>query len=163
MRERYGTSADRELTIQASASAASQNGLKRRGARVYDRNHLRSLASYIFMKTSPCALIRIVSAGILAAMLMLAPVRPAHAQATSGGATTANASSGAEASHPTETGSTSTHHKGAHTHPQAKKKKPSFMHRMRDKAMGKFQKYFSKKNQSEPKQAPKHIPEKDIE
>jgi hypothetical protein len=125
------------------------------------------------MKAEFCAPIRVVSVGALVTLLMVAPARPARAQANSteipsASGATANAPSGGETGQPNETGGTATHHKGAHAHPQAKKKKPSFFHKMRDKAMDKFQKYLAKKQEPKqepehPKTEPKQIPQKDIE
>jgi hypothetical protein len=125
------------------------------------------------MKAESCAPIRIASVGIVVTLLMLAPDRPARAQANSAeipsaSGAAANAPSGGETGQPNETGNTATHHKGAHAHPQAKRKKPSFFHKMRDKAMDKFQKYLAKKQEpkqepNHPKQEPKQIPQKDIE
>jgi len=125
------------------------------------------------MKAEFCAPIRVVSVGALVTLLMVAPARPARAQAnsteipsTSGAA--ANAPSGGETGQASEPAGAATHHKGAHAHPEAKKKKPSFFHKMRDKAMDKFQKYLARKQEPKqepehPKTEPKQIPKQDIE
>jgi len=114
------------------------------------------------MKVVPCEPIRIASIGLVAALLMAAPTHPAQAQANS---LEVPSSSGAAA----PTGETATtgetgvngkaakHHKAAHSEP--KKKKTSFVHRMRDKAMEKVQKLFGSK--LEPKPEPK--PETNVE
>jgi hypothetical protein len=125
------------------------------------------------MKAESRVPIRVVSVGALVALLMVAPARPARAQANSteipsASGAAVNAPSGGETGQPNETGGATTHHKGAHAHPEAKKKKPSFFHRMRDKAMDKFQKYLARKQEpkqepNHPKQEPKQIPQKDIE
>lgn len=56
-----------------------------------------------------------------------------------------------------ESGNAANHHKAAPSEP--KKKKNSFMHKMRDKAMAKVQKFFG--SRLEPKQATK--PESNVE
>ena len=63
---------------------------------------------------------------------------------------------------PAESGSApahAAHHKAAQS--ETKKKKTSFMHKMRDKAMDKVQKLFGKKLESKPEA--KQIPKQDIE
>ena len=111
------------------------------------------------MKVVPCARIRIASIGLVAALLMAAPALPAQAQAnslevpsSSGAATPAG-----ETATTGENGTAAKHHKAAHSEP--KKKKTSFMHKMRDKAMDKVQKLFGSK--LEPKPEPK--PESNVE
>jgi len=98
---------------------------------------------------------------------MLAPVRPAHSEGNStvipsSSGAAASAHSGDEADKPAEPGNAlaqSAHHKAAHSQP--KKKKTSFMHKMRDKAVEKVQKLFGKKQESKPET--KQVPQKDIE
>jgi hypothetical protein len=119
------------------------------------------------MKAQSCSPIRFGSIGLVVATLMLAPARPAHSQgnstvipSSSGAASSAH--SGDEADQAAEPGSASAqsaHHKAAHSQP--KKKKNSFMHKMRDKAMEKVQKLFGKKQESTPEA--KQVPQKDIE
>jgi len=111
------------------------------------------------MKVVPCARIRIASIGLVAALLMAAPAHPAQAQANS---LEVPSSSGAtapanEKATTGENGKAANHHKAAQSEP--KKKKNSFMHKMRDKAMAKVQKLFGSK--LEPKQEPK--PESNVE
>jgi hypothetical protein len=119
------------------------------------------------MKAQVCSPIRIGSIGLVVAVLMLAPARPAHSQgnstvipSSSGAAASAHSSD--EANKPAETGNAPTqgaHHKAAHSQP--KKKKRSFMHKMRDKAMEKVQRLFGKKQESKPEA--KELRQKDIE
>jgi len=119
------------------------------------------------MRTGVCALIRITSVGLVAALLMMTPARAAHAQsnsavAPSSSSAAANAPSGSEIGKSAETGNTQAqtdHHKAAH--PRPKKKKTSFMHKMRDKAMEKVQKLFGKKQEPQPQV--KQVPKQDIE
>ncbi len=90
---------------------------------------------------------------------MAAPALPAQAQANS---LEVPPSSGAtapagETATTGENGKAAKHHKAAHSEP--KKKKTSFVHKMRDKAMEKVQKLFGSK--LEPKQEPK--PESNVE
>ena len=111
------------------------------------------------MKVTPCVQIRIASIALVAALLMMAPAHPAQAQANS---LEVPSSSGAtapagETATTGENGKAAKHHKAAHSEP--KKKKTSFMHKMRDKAMEKVQKLFGSK--PEPKQQPK--PESNVE
>jgi hypothetical protein len=111
------------------------------------------------MKAVPCAAIRIASIGLVAALLMAAPALPAQAQANS---LEVPPSSGAtapagETATTGENGKAAKHHKATHSEP--KKKKTSFVHKMRDKAMEKVQKLFGSK--LEPKQEPK--PESNVE
>jgi hypothetical protein len=100
-----------------------------------------------------CRRIRVASISLVAALLILAPAPRAHAQANSevvpsvGGAGSSAPSGG-------ETGKAA-HHQAAHAQP--KKKKSSFMHKMRDKAMAKVQKLFGPKPES------KQIPKQQIE
>jgi hypothetical protein len=126
------------------------------------------------MKAQSRPPIRLASVFFIAALvLILAPAGAVHAQANSTEIPSSNGAaakppSGGETGQPAETGTAQPHHKHAHAQPQARKKKQSFMHKMRDKAMDKFQKYFGKKQEdqppkSEPKQAPQQIPQKDIE
>jgi hypothetical protein len=94
------------------------------------------------MKAVPCAAIRIASIGLVAALLMAAPALPAQAQANS---LEVPPSSGAtapagETATTGENGKAAKHHKATHSEP--KKKKTSFVHKMRDKAMEKVQKLF---------------------
>jgi hypothetical protein len=98
-----------------------------------------------------CRRVRVASISLLAGLLILAPAPRAHAQANSevvpsvGGASASAPSGG-------ETGKTAGgHHQAGHDQP--KKKKSSFMHKMRDKAMVKVQKLFGPKPES--KQVPK--------
>ncbi len=112
------------------------------------------------MKVVPCAPIRIASIGLVAALLMAAPALPAQAQPNS---LEVPSSSGAavpagETATTAENGKAAKHHKAA-AHSDPKKKKTSFVHKMRDKAMEKFQKLFGSKLQ--PKQEPK--PESNVE
>jgi hypothetical protein len=119
------------------------------------------------MKAQVCSPIRIASIGLVAATLMLAPARPAHSHGNStvipsSSGAAASAHSGDEADKAAETGNApaqSEHHKAVHSQP--KKKKTSFMHKMRDKAMEKVQKLFGKKQESKPEA--KEVPQKDIE
>jgi hypothetical protein len=111
------------------------------------------------MKAILCAPIRIASIGLVAALLMAAPALPAQAQANSlevpsSSGATAPAS---ETATTAENGKGAKHHKAAHS--ESKKKKTSFMHKMRDKAMDKVQKLFGSK--LEPKPEPK--PESNVE
>src|SRR5271167_4068983 len=111
------------------------------------------------MKVVPCEPIRIASIGLVAALLMAAPTHPAQAQANSlevpsSSGATAPASETATTG---ENGEAEKHHKAAHSEP--KKKKTSFVHKMRDKAMEKVQKLFGSK--LEPKPEPK--PETNVE
>jgi hypothetical protein len=101
-----------------------------------------------------CRRVRVVSISLVAALLILAPAPPAHAQANS---EVVPSAAGASASAPSggETINPAAHHKAAHSQP--KKKKPSFMHKMRDKAMEKVQKLFG------PKQESKQVPKEQIE
>jgi len=104
--------------------------------------------------------IQLAFLGLLVGLLIVAPAGQARAQANSAGAPSfgaenAKTPSGDEAGKPADTGNAATHHKGAHS--QHKKKKTSFMSKMRDKA----QKLFGKKQ--EPQPAAKQIPQKDIE
>jgi|SRR5271154_5725371 len=96
-----------------------------------------------------CRRVRVASISLLA-LLILAPAPRAHAQANTAVVPSAG---GASASTPSggETGNAPAHHQAAHTQP--KKKKSSFMHKMRDKAMAKVQKLFGSKQES--KQVPK--------
>ena len=94
--------------------------------------------------------VRTVSILSVAALLMLAPAVPGQAQKnslvvpSSSGATDSAPSMG-DAVKPAKTG------KSAARAGHPKKKKTSFAHKMRDKAMEKFQKLFGSK---EPKQDP---------
>ena len=112
------------------------------------------------MKVVPCAPIRIASIGLVAALLMAAPALPAQAQPNS---LEVPSSSGAavpagETATTAENGKAAKHHKAA-AHSDPKKKKTSFVHKMRDKAMDKVQKLFGSK--LEPKQESK--PESNVE
>jgi hypothetical protein len=114
------------------------------------------------MKVVPCARIRIAAIGLVAALLMGAPAVPAQAQANSlevpsSSGATAPASETATTGETGENGKAEKHHKAAHSEP--KKKKTSFVHKMRDKAMEKVQKLFGSK--LEPKPEPK--PETNVE
>jgi hypothetical protein len=111
------------------------------------------------MKLVPCAAIRIASIGLVAALLIAAPALPAQAQANSlevPSSSGATAPAGERAT-TGENGKAAKHHKAAHSEP--KKKKTSFVHKMRDKAMEKVQKLFGSK--LEPKPEPK--PESNVE
>ena len=101
-----------------------------------------------------CRRIRVASISLLAALLIIFPAPLTHAQANSEDVPSA---SGASASAPSggETGKAAAHHQAAHAQP--KKKKSSFMHKMRDKAMAKVQKLFG------PKQESKQVPKQQIE
>jgi spermidine/putrescine-binding protein len=88
------------------------------------------------MKVVPCARIPIASIGLVAALLMAAPAHPAQAQANS---LEVPSSSGAaapasEKATTRENGKAANHHKAVQSEP--KKKKNSFMHKMRDKGDG---------------------------
>jgi len=104
---------------------------------------------------------------VAALLLALAPARSAHAQANSteipsSNGPTANAPGGGETGQPAEAANETTHHK--HAHAEGKKKKPSFIHRMRDKAMDKLQKFLARRQEQEqPKHEAKQIPKEDIE
>ncbi len=117
------------------------------------------------MKARVCSPFRIGSIGLVVATLMLAPAGPARSQGNStvipsSGGAAASAYSGDEADKAAEAGNEPTaHHKAARSHP--KKKKTSFMHKMRDKAMEKVQKLFGKKQESKPEA--KQVPQQDIE
>jgi hypothetical protein len=117
------------------------------------RNRLADLTVLPFMKAVVRAPIRIASISFAAALWMLAPALPAHGQTNSltpsSNGATASAPSGNEAGQPAETEKQSVH-KAAHV---KKKKKPSFMNKMRDKAVEKVQKLFGSKQ--EPKPEPK--------
>jgi hypothetical protein len=111
------------------------------------------------MRAEFCAATRVACVTLVAGLLMMASAPRAHAQAnsvevpsTTGAA--ASAATGGETGKPAETGKAAKHHKAAHAHP--KKKKTSFMNKMRDKAMEKVQKLFGPKN--EPQQEPKPGP-----
>src|SRR5208282_635839 len=106
------------------------------------------------MKVVPCEPIRIASIGLAAALLMAAPAHPAQAQANS---LEVPSSSGAtapsrEAATTGENVKAAKHHKAAHSEPT--KKKTSFVHKMRDKAMEKVQKLFGSKLQPKPEPKP---------
>jgi hypothetical protein len=111
------------------------------------------------MKVVPCARIRIASIGLAAALLMAASAHPAHAQSNSLEVPSSSGASAPANERATtgENGKAAKHHKAAHAEP--KKKKTSFAHKMRDKAMEKVQKLFGSK--LEPKQEPK--PETNVE
>src|SRR5271156_3527667 len=99
-----------------------------------------------------------IASVLLVAALLLAPARSAHAQANSteipsSNGPTANAPGGGETGQPAEAANEATHHKHAHAHAEGKRKKPSFMHRMRDKAMDKLQKFLARRQEQE---QPKH-------
>jgi hypothetical protein len=111
------------------------------------------------MKVVPCARIHIASIGMVVALLMAVPAHPAQAQENSlevpsSSSATAPASEKATTG---ESGNAANHHKAAQSEP--KKKKNSFMHKMRDKAMAKVQKLFGSK--LEPRPEPK--PESNVE
>jgi hypothetical protein len=101
-----------------------------------------------------CRRVRVASISLAAALLILAPTPLVHAQPNTAVVPSAG---GASASAPSggETGKAATHHQAGHAQP--KKKKSSFMHKMRDKAMAKVQKLFG------PKQESKQIPKQQIE
>ena len=116
------------------------------------------------MRVEARSQIRIASIGLAAALLMIAPAPQAHAQSSTAVTPSSNGSaskapSSDEADKPAEAGTEKVHHKAAHSQP--KKKKTSFVHKMRDKAMAKMQKFFGKKQ--EPQPAAKQVPQKDIE
>jgi hypothetical protein len=104
---------------------------------------------------------RIAPVCLVAALLILTPPPTVRAQtsstAVSNSATTNPAPAG-ETGNTAEIGKSSAH-KAAHNAAHPKKKKASFMHKMRDKAMAKVQKLFGSK------QAPKQAspPESKIE
>jgi hypothetical protein len=104
------------------------------------------------MKAGVSARVRIAPACLVAALLILPPALTARAQtnstAVSNSATTNLAPAG-ETGNTAEIGKPSAH-KTAHNAAHPKKKKTSFMHKMRDKAMAKVQKLFGSKQ--EPKQ-----------
>jgi spermidine/putrescine-binding protein len=112
------------------------------------------------MKVVPCARIRIASIGLVAALLMVvAPTHPAQAQTNSlevpsSSGATAPASEKATTG---ENGKAAKHRQPDHS--ESRKKKNSFMHKMRDKAMAKVQKLFGSK--LEPRPEPK--PESNVE
>ena len=121
------------------------------------RNRLAAPIVLPFVKAVVCAPIHIASISFAAALWILASALNAHAQANSlvtpsSRGATASAPSGNEASKPAETAKP-VDHKVAHV---KKKKKPSFMNKMRDKAMEKVQKLFGSKQ--EPKQEQKPEP-----
>jgi hypothetical protein len=110
--------------------------------------------------------IHLASLVLVAAWLIVAPPRQARAQANSAVApsssgATVNAPSGDDRGEPADNGNAATHHKAAHSQAQHKKKKTSFMNKMRDKWMDKVQKLFGRKQESQP--AAKQIPQRDIE
>jgi hypothetical protein len=111
------------------------------------------------MKVVPCARIRVASIGLAAALLIAAPALPAQAQANSLEVPSSNgaAAPAGETATTGENGKPAKHHKAAHSEP--KKKKTSFIHKMRDKAMDKVQKLFGSK--LEPRPEPK--PESNVE
>jgi len=112
------------------------------------------------MKVVPCARIRIASIGLVAALLMAAPARPAQAQVNSlevPSSSSAAEPRAGESATTSENGKPAKHHHAAQSEP--KKKKNSFMHKMRDKAMAKVQKLFGSK--LEPRPEPK--PESNVE
>jgi hypothetical protein len=111
------------------------------------------------MKVVPCAAIGIASIGLVAALLIASPALPAQAQANSLEVPSSNgaAAPAGETATTVENGKAAKHHKAAHSEP--KKKRTSFMNKMRDKAMDKVQKLFGSK--LEPKQQPK--PETNVE
>ena len=122
------------------------------------------------MKAETRPPIHIASVLLVAALLLaLAPARSAHAHANSteipsSNGPTANAPGGGETGQPAEAANEATHHKHAHAHAEGKRKKPSFMHRMRDKAMDKLQKFLARRQEQEqPKHETKQIPKEDIE
>src|SRR5271163_3905747 len=107
------------------------------------RNRFANMAVLPSMKALVYPRIHLASFGLVAALLIAAPARQARAQANSAvapssSAAPVNASSGEEVGKPAETGNAMARHKAAHS--QHKKKKPSFMHKMRDEAMAKVQK-----------------------
>jgi hypothetical protein len=106
------------------------------------------------MKALVCPRVRVASISLMAVLLILASAPRAHSQPNSEAVPSAN---GASASAPSgaETSNHAAHHKAAHAQP--KKKKSSFMHKMRDKAMEKVQKLFG------PKQESKQVPKQQIE
>ena len=101
-----------------------------------------------------CQRIRVATISLVAAFLIFAQAPRAHAQANS---EVVPSASGASASAPSggQTGKAAAHHQAAHAQP--KKKKSSFMHKMRDKAMARVQKLFG------PKQESKQVPKQQIE
>lgn len=107
------------------------------------------------MKAMVCAPVRIASLWLAAALLMLASALPVQAETNS---VVAPSSSGATQSAPSrgETGQTAETEKPAahNTAHVKKKKKPSFMNKMRDKAMQKVQKLFGSKLDSKPEPKP---------
>jgi hypothetical protein len=128
------------------------------------RNLLAGTAVLSAMKVEVRSQICIASIGLALALLMIAPARQAHAQSNSAVAPSSSGSaskapSGDEASKPAETGNETAHHKAAHFQP--KKKKTSFVHKMRDKAMAKMQKFFGKRE--EPQSSAKQVPKQDVE
>jgi hypothetical protein len=111
------------------------------------------------MKLEVCSRNRIASMSLAAALLMLSPALPVRAESNttvvpSSNGATANAPSAGEPGKQSESGKPSGH-KAAHP----RKKKTSFMQKMRDKGMLKLQKLFGSKQQ--PAQAPK--PESNLE
>jgi hypothetical protein len=106
------------------------------------------------MTASVCRRVRVASISLVAALLILSSAPRTHAQANS---EVVPSASGASASAPSggATGKAATHHQAAHSQPR--KKKSSFMHKMRDKAMAKVQKLFG------PKQETKQVPKQQIE
>jgi len=109
------------------------------------------------MKAVVCAPVHIASIWFAAALLMLAPALPLHAQVnsavtpSSSGATT-SAPSGGAAGKSAEIAPAETAKPAAHKAAHPKKKKISFMHKMRDKAVQKVQKLFDSKQGSGSKQ-----------
>jgi len=89
-------------------------------------------------------LAHLASVSVLAAILLLAPALPVHAQADS--ANTASASRRTQNSAPENESSKSLPtRKQTAAAPHHKKKKTSFVHKMRDKALAKVQKLFGSK------------------
>ena len=106
---------------------------------------------------------RIAPVCLVAALLILAPALTARAQSNStsvpaSSSVTTNSRPAGETGNTAEIGKRSAQH-AAHNAAHPKKKKTSFMHKMRDKAMAKVQKLFGSK------QAPKQVspPESKIE
>ena len=106
---------------------------------------------------------RIAPVCLVAALLILAPALPVRAQTNStsvppSNSVTTNSRRADETGNTAEIGKSSAH-RGVHNAAHPKKKKTSFMHKMRDKAMAKVQKLFGSK------QAPKQVspPESKIE
>jgi len=103
----------------------------------------------------------LICIALVAVLLTLPQTRQANAESNSAVASNGSAltaPSGNEPNRPAESGEPA-YHKGSHAQP--KKKKTSFVNKMRDKAMAKMQKFFGKKQELQP--SAKQIPKQDVE